>query len=67
MDPKKWDMPGWRIEQIYSPEVLIGNWSENRKTVSIRKSSCHGVFLDFSSMVVNTKCLEMILSVVLTY
>ncbi|XP_050412082.1 cilia- and flagella-associated protein 107 [Patella vulgata] len=29
-DPKKWSMPGWRIEQRFSPGVLIGNWSEER-------------------------------------
>ena len=26
----KWQLPGWRIEQKYSPGVLIGNWSESR-------------------------------------
>ena len=34
-DPRKWHMPGWRIEQKYSPGVLIGNWGEDRYTVSI--------------------------------
>ncbi|XP_045162974.1 cilia- and flagella-associated protein 107-like isoform X2 [Mercenaria mercenaria] len=29
-DPRKWHMPGWRIEQKYSPGVLIGNWDEDR-------------------------------------
>ncbi|KAJ8320010.1 hypothetical protein KUTeg_002475 [Tegillarca granosa] len=29
-DPGKWNLPGWRIEQKYSPGVLIGNWSEER-------------------------------------
>ncbi|XP_022090117.1 uncharacterized protein C1orf158 homolog [Acanthaster planci] len=29
-DPMKWNLPGWRIEQKYSPGVLIGNWSEDR-------------------------------------
>ena len=24
------EQPGWRIEQKYSPGVLIGNWSEDR-------------------------------------
>ncbi len=33
-DPRKWQMPGWRIEQGYSPGVLIGNWGEQRYTVS---------------------------------
>ena len=33
-DPAKWNMPGWRIEQRYSPGVLIGNWSEERQNVS---------------------------------
>ncbi|XP_076454137.1 cilia- and flagella-associated protein 107-like [Babylonia areolata] len=32
MDPRKWHMPGWRIEQKFSPGVLIGNWSEDRHT-----------------------------------
>ncbi|XP_052211992.1 cilia- and flagella-associated protein 107-like isoform X2 [Dreissena polymorpha] len=31
-DPRKWHMPGWRIEQKYSPGVLIGNWDEERYT-----------------------------------
>ena len=35
MDPRKWNMPGWRIEQRFSPGVLIGNWSEDRHTVSV--------------------------------
>ncbi|KAI8500359.1 PREDICTED: uncharacterized protein C1orf158 homolog [Branchiostoma belcheri] len=29
-DPRKWNMPGWRIEQRYANRVLIGNWSEER-------------------------------------
>jgi len=29
----KWQMPGWRIEQKYSPGVLIGNWDEDRYKV----------------------------------
>lgn len=33
-DPMKWHMPGWRIEQRFAPGVLIGNWSEERYTVS---------------------------------
>ena len=32
-DPRKWHMPGWRIEQKFSPGVLIGNWGEDRHTV----------------------------------
>lgn len=32
-DPKKWEMPGWRIEQDYSKRTLIGNWCEERNTV----------------------------------
>lgn len=31
-DPRKWNMPGWRIEQKFSPGVLIGNWGEDRYT-----------------------------------
>jgi len=30
-DPKKWNMPGWKIEPRYSDQTLIGNWLENRK------------------------------------
>lgn len=30
MEGLKWQMPGWRIEQKYSPGVLIGNWDEDR-------------------------------------
>lgn len=33
-DPMKWHMPGWRIEQRFAPGVLIGNWGEERYTVS---------------------------------
>ncbi|KAM4651795.1 cilia- and flagella-associated protein 107 [Discoglossus pictus] len=32
----KWSLPGWRIEQKYSNNVLIGNWVEERK--QFRKS-----------------------------
>ena len=39
-DPRKWHMPGWRIEQKYSPGVLIGNWGEDRYTVSIFALRC---------------------------
>lgn len=28
------NIPGWRIEQRYAPGVLIGNWAEERYTVS---------------------------------
>jgi len=31
-DPTKWNLPGWRIEQRFSPGVLIGNWGEERYT-----------------------------------
>lgn len=30
----KWNLPGWRIEQKYSTDVLIGNWNEERRVVS---------------------------------
>lgn len=33
-DPRKWHMPGWRIEQKYAQGVLIGNWDEDRYGVS---------------------------------
>lgn len=33
-DPQKWNLPGWRIEQRFAPGVLIGNWGEERYTVS---------------------------------
>ncbi|XP_064611525.1 cilia- and flagella-associated protein 107-like [Liolophura sinensis] len=29
-DIRKWNLPGWRIEQRFSPGVLIGNWAEER-------------------------------------
>ena len=32
-DPRKWEMPGWRIEQSYSKKTLIGNWCEERNKV----------------------------------
>lgn len=27
----KWNLPGWRIEQKYNTDVLIGNWNEERR------------------------------------
>lgn len=30
----KWNQPGWRIEQRYNTDVLIGNWNEERRVVS---------------------------------
>ena len=30
----KWRMPGWRIEQKFSSNTLIGNWLEERQKVS---------------------------------
>lgn len=32
-DPRKWEMPGWRIEQTFSKNTLIGNWCEERNRV----------------------------------
>lgn len=29
----KWNLPGWRIEQRYATDVLIGNWNEERRVV----------------------------------
>lgn len=29
----KWKLPGWRIEQRYATDVLIGNWNEERRVV----------------------------------
>ncbi|XP_070561522.1 cilia- and flagella-associated protein 107-like [Ptychodera flava] len=43
-DPRKWNMPGWRIEQRYRQGVLIGNWSEERHNFlksGHRNSSTH--------------------------
>ena len=37
MDELKWQIPGWRIEQKYSPGVLIGNWDEERHKVLQKK------------------------------
>lgn len=45
-DPRKWHMPGWRIEQKYSPGVLIGNWDEDRYTFQkgdLKHNSTHRV------------------------
>lgn len=39
-DPRKWHMPGWRIEQKYSPGVLIGNWDEDRYAVRFLLKNC---------------------------
>ena len=41
-DPKKWNMPGWRIEQKYSTKVLIGNWEEERLKVGFQISEEFG-------------------------
>ncbi|EDO31004.1 predicted protein [Nematostella vectensis] len=30
-DDIKWGLPGWRIEQRYATDVLIGNWNEERR------------------------------------
>ncbi|KXJ22585.1 uncharacterized protein C1orf158 homolog [Exaiptasia diaphana] len=30
-DDLKWGLPGWKIEQRFRPDVLIGNWSEERR------------------------------------
>lgn len=30
-DEAKWNLPGWRIEQKYNTNVLIGNWNEERR------------------------------------
>lgn len=40
-DPMKWSLPGWRIEQKYANGVLIGNWNEARKTVSVNGVLSH--------------------------
>ena len=29
----KWNLQGWRIEQKYNTDVLIGNWNEERRVV----------------------------------
>ncbi|WAR15583.1 CA158-like protein [Mya arenaria] len=45
-DPMKWHMPGWRIEQKYSPGVLIGNWDEEKYTFqrgNVKHNSTHRV------------------------
>lgn len=32
-DPMKWGLPGWKTEQKYKTDVLIGNWYEERRQV----------------------------------
>ena len=46
----KWQQPGWRIEQRYSPGVLIGNWAEDRYKVFSYMHECmkHLVSIDNS-------------------
>lgn len=34
----KWKLPGWRIEQRYATDVLIGNWNEERRVVCEKMS-----------------------------
>lgn len=46
----KWNSPGWKIEQKYSPGVLIGNWAEDKLEVSTRKGLCSfKIVLNFMS------------------
>ena len=33
----KWKQHGWREEKAYQPDVLIGNWYENRMKVKLTK------------------------------
>lgn len=40
VDFSKFGVPSWRIEQKYSPGVLIGNWSEERLQVSLCVCVC---------------------------
>lgn len=43
-DPRKWEMPGWRIEQAFSKKTLIGNWCEERNKIehnNIKSDSTH--------------------------
>ena len=50
LNAKKWQQPGWRIEQRYSPGVLIGNWAEDRYEVLYHALLCwHSLSLSFSS------------------
>lgn len=35
-DDVKWGQPGWKIEQRYKTDVLIGNWNEERRKVGAR-------------------------------
>ena len=44
-DPHKWHMPGWRIEQKYSPGVLIGNWGEEQHQVTYFTLNSFSVFI----------------------
>ncbi|XP_031554459.1 uncharacterized protein C1orf158 homolog [Actinia tenebrosa] len=37
-DDIKWGLPGWRIEQRYKNDVLIGNWNEERRKFERSKS-----------------------------
>jgi len=30
-DPKKWGLPGWRVERDFRNQVLLGNWYEERR------------------------------------
>lgn len=49
-DPTKWNLPGWRIEQRFSPGVLIGNWGEECYTFrkgNVKHNSTHR--MDFKS------------------
>ena len=62
MEAPKISLPGWRIEQRFSPGVLIGNWSEERHRVKIF------TFFFFSSLLL--VCLEhliMLLAAFYTY
>lgn len=55
-DPRKWEMPGWRIEQDYSKKTLIGNWCEERNTVEHNNVNVNSTNrTDFTDIVKNTE------------
>lgn len=52
----KWNQPGWRIEQKYDTDVLIGNWNEERRVVSQKFRCDHFRYIPLICNMLNFVC-----------
>ena len=43
----KWKQHGWREEKAYQPDVLIGNWYENRMKVKFTKLKIYRYLINY--------------------